>query len=38
MAAGMSDEVLIHAQTIENADKGIQDLKSLLVRFLELYS
>jgi purine-nucleoside phosphorylase len=38
MAAGMSDEVLSHEQTIENADKGIQDLKSLLVRFLELYS
>ncbi len=38
MAAGMSDEVLSHEQTMENADKGIQDLKSLLIRFLELYS
>ncbi len=38
MAAGMSDEMLSHEQTMENADKGIQDLKSLLIRFLELYS
>ncbi|HIC39604.1 MAG TPA: purine-nucleoside phosphorylase [Candidatus Marinimicrobia bacterium] len=38
MAAGMSDEVLSHELTMENADKGIQDLKILLVRFLESYS
>jgi purine-nucleoside phosphorylase len=38
MAAGMSDEVLNHELTMENADKGIQDLKILLVRFLESYS
>ena len=38
MAAGMSDEVLNHELTMENADKGIKDLKTILVRFLELYS
>jgi len=38
MAAGMSDEVLSHEQTMENANKGVEDLKSLLVGFLELYS
>ena len=37
MAAGMSDEVLNHELTMENADKGIQDLKTLLIRFLESY-
>ncbi len=38
MAAGMSDEVLSHEQTMANAEKGIQDLQALLIRFLELYS
>jgi purine nucleoside phosphorylase len=38
LAAGMSDEVLNHELTIENAHKGIQDLKTLLIRFLESYS
>ncbi|MCH7613616.1 MAG: purine-nucleoside phosphorylase [Candidatus Marinimicrobia bacterium] len=38
MAAGMSDEALSHEQTMENAHKGVKDLKSLLVGFLELYS
>ncbi len=38
MAAGMSDEVLSHEQTMENASKGVKDLKSLLVGFLESYS
>jgi hypothetical protein len=34
----MSDEVLNHELTMENAGKGIKDLKTILVRFLELYS
>ena len=38
MAAGMGNEVLSHDKTMENANMGIQDLKSLLFRFLELYS
>jgi len=38
MAAGMGNEVLSHDKTMENANMGIQDLKSILFRFLELYS
>ncbi|MFQ6677621.1 MAG: purine-nucleoside phosphorylase [Fidelibacterota bacterium] len=38
MAAGMSGEILSHEQTIENANKGVKNLKSLLVGFLEMYS
>jgi len=38
MAAGMSEKVLSHEQTIKNAHKGVNDLKSLLVSFLESYS
>jgi purine-nucleoside phosphorylase len=38
MAAGMDNEVLSHKQTMENANIGVKDLKSLLVGFLESYS
>jgi len=38
MAAGMSDDMLSHEQTIENANKGVETLKLLLVGFLESYS
>lgn len=38
MAAGMSDEILSHEQTMENASKGVKNLKSILVGFLESYS
>ena len=38
MASGMDDQPLSHERTIENAKKGIIDLKKLLVSFLESFS
>jgi purine-nucleoside phosphorylase len=38
MASGMDDQPLSHERTIENAKKGIFNLKKLLVNFLEAFS
>ncbi len=38
MAAGMSGEELSHEQTMANADKGIRDLKKLLIEYLKFIS
>ena len=38
MAAGMSGEELSHEQTMANADKGIRDLKKLLIGYLKFIS
>ena len=38
MASGMDDQPLSHERTIENAKKGIIDLKKLLIAFLKLFS
>jgi purine nucleoside phosphorylase len=38
MAAGMSDERLTHAHSIENAAKATSDLQTLLNEFLLQYN
>ena len=38
MASGMDDQPLSHERTIENAKKGIIDLKKLLIAFLKSFS